>query len=88
MVSHTSGTDTRSHRRQHRLEIAAERSKIELAQKESNKRGIAETGDVVPAPEKLNVRAIVSEEIRGIKERVARGEQRRRARRWAETRIR
>ena len=59
-VSHPGGTDTRSHRRQHRLAFATERSKRELSQRENNKKVIAETDDGIPASTKQNVCAIVS----------------------------
>ena len=58
------------------MTVATERSKIELAQRESNKKGIAEMGDGVPALAKKNVRAILSEEMTGTEETVARGNQR------------
>ena len=45
MLSHPGGTDARLHRRRHRTEVTMERIKRELAQIESNKEGIADTGD-------------------------------------------
>ena len=66
--------------------VATERSKRELAQRESNKKGIADMGDSVPAPEKQKVRAILSEEMTGTKETLGRDDKRRWGRRWADTR--
>ena len=68
------------------MAVATERSKIELAQREINKKNLAETGDVVPASAKRNMRMIVHEEMTATKEMVVRGEQRHVGRRWAETR--
>ena len=86
MVSYPVGTDMRLHRRRHRLAVAAERSKRELSQRESNKKFIAETGDGIPTPANQNMCAIVSEEMTGTKSMVARGEQRCGGRRWTEMR--
>ena len=61
MVFHPGGTETRLHRRRHRLAVATGEAEEELAQRESNKKGIAETGDGVTTQEKRNVSAIMSE---------------------------
>ena len=85
MVSQPGGTDTGLHQRRHWLGVATERKNTYLAQSESNKKGILETVDGVPVPEKKNVRAIVSEEMKGTKEMVACGKQRHGGRWWVET---
>ena len=61
MVYHPGGTDSQLHQRQHRLAVATEMSKRELEKTESNKKGIAETGDGVTTSAKRKVCAIASE---------------------------
>ena len=49
-------------------------------------KGIAEMGNGVPAPEKQNVRSIVSDNMTGAKETAARGKQRRGGQQWKDMR--